>query len=390
MQPIKQEEVFELKDLLRDVLIPDDRVQTLFHQILPDSRDFDVTAGHSVFFSCLDFLAKKRHSPPDHAPFLEFLERCRDLIADKLSQPELDTFNGWTARVSNRLEIDLQVLRKRVQSTPSKKKMNLAESPVVLVKIAPKKLVSETEFTVTVWCRHSGKYDPAGIAPRTVRRNQLGAELQSIIRRVAPRYFKQTLRLEAILPIALLDWNAHRVELPDGPYKEGLGALFPIKIRSWERTYHPDYDNSRSNWLTKWNRGPRDLLSADNIRCLFRDDVDGKNLSNELKLDEKSWVLLTLFPPPKDPTRIGDIFGAPLVAGLPFVFWPLVEELDFLTLHKELKSWLLEHSSDEWPDLLCRERKSRARSHWNDFLMLWDDPEHLPPDVKYRQSAPGQ
>jgi hypothetical protein len=60
---IKKEELFELKDLLRDVEIPDASVDTLFHQTLPDSRDFDVISDQSHFFVAWIFWQRRGIRP---------------------------------------------------------------------------------------------------------------------------------------------------------------------------------------------------------------------------------------------------------------------------------------------------------------------------------------
>ncbi|WP_459873585.1 hypothetical protein, partial [Endothiovibrio diazotrophicus] len=83
-----------------------------------------------------------------------------------------------------------------------------------------------------------------------------------------------------------------------------------------------------------------------------------------------------------------------LAAGLPFAFWPLREDINIHLLQEKIITLVCSKDSRYWPEQILMQRIAESKQLadceqiWNHTLLLWDDPERLPPDTDYVLTAP--
>nr|VFK26481.1 MAG: Trypsin-like peptidase domain-containing protein [Candidatus Kentron sp. MB]VFK30357.1 MAG: Trypsin-like peptidase domain-containing protein [Candidatus Kentron sp. MB]VFK75184.1 MAG: Trypsin-like peptidase domain-containing protein [Candidatus Kentron sp. MB] len=392
VQPIRAHELDELKELLCHVGIDDGAAQAYFQQTVPDSRRLDNCTNGKFFQCCLDFLAQKQHTPPDQAPLLTFLEYCRSHIPQECESK----LSLWKQKIATHLGVDLEEIRAKIQQAEVS---SATVDPVVLLKIEPDRLIKEDQFSITAWFYPNGErrslkdavplYHP-GDNPRPFSKRKLETGLRGILHQAVRGL--STPRLEIILPIALFDWNPGSIqfEVRRG-MKRSLGRLYPIYIRSWDRIYsdNDDYDYAQNNWLKK--RWIDIFVQKEHLHCLLNDQGDYETLDYEIlfdNLDLTARVFLALCALPADYEHREALFGTVLAAGLPFIFWSIEAPSDPDALHRELEVWLCTHNTRQWPEKLLQRRKEQAT--WNDLMMLYDNPEHRPPDFDYAARAPDE
>lgn len=382
LQPVLVTEMAELRQILLDVHIPHNDSLEYFRKTVPDSRPPDCEET-DLFRSCIAFLAQKEHAPPEKAPLLEYLEYCEPKIKKQISKDFLERLAAWKGKVADRLEIDMQAVRSRVQ-----KSMQYATAGQVgvLLKIEPKHLVSDERFTMMAWAYRDGDFSPQEIPEQDnyvagFTRAELERHLPTIITRSLRRLGgeAQNAMVEVIAPFILYDWNINRLLIPAGPLSQPLGKLYSLVLRSWDRIYHDSYDSIRHQWSSRWLTCPARLL-ANHIYPILEVKAGDQTFYDELT--ENIYVLLDLFPIPRISAvdHYREIIGVALAAGLPFAFWPLQPcAEDFL---QQISNELSKCDFADWPSKLKKWRAS-TDSIWHDVQMLWDNPENLPPDTGY-------
>ncbi|MCP4700065.1 MAG: trypsin-like peptidase domain-containing protein [Gammaproteobacteria bacterium] len=400
LQPIAPPDMDELKQLLKEIRISDGDANAFFRLAAPGSAL--VGTADAFFESCLNFLAQKKHAPPDEAPLFGFLEYSHAKIKEQAPTALLNTLDNWKNRVAGYLGIELQAVRTHVEKA---KKVSLRGSgpPIVLVKIAPniepKKASDSDRFMLKAWVYSAGQYESMDLPEQDCPREELNKRLPDILSkavRLLGGAEAQKALIEVVMPFGLFDWNVNHLQINAGPIaKVPLGTQYAIAIRSWDRIYHSDYDLVRPCWLGKWQSRPcsPELMKAAQMRCVSDKNACAESIYFELA-GENSLVFLALSSLSlHEHTQKKKIFGTALGAGLPFAFWPPDPDQDFTALRTDIENLLCAHAVNEWPAMLKQRRFNEKcdparQSLWNNLMMLWDDPERLPPDTDYRLFSP--
>ena len=85
-----------------------------------------------------------------------------------------------------------------------------------------------------------------------------------------------------------------------------------------------------------------------------------------------------------------------LAAGLPFAFWSVNENTCAEALKAKVEALVCSQDSQSWPQQLLLKRIEESKQPdqqeqiWSDTLLLWDNPERLPPDIDYVLTAPAE
>ncbi len=386
VQPISIKDLDELKHLLGHIQISDEKVNRVFLQAVPGSRHPDNCINQSYFFTILDFLAQKKCVKPDQAPLLYFLEYLQQDILQQLDDELSDKLSAWKERIAGRLGMDIQAIRGKCRPirnavAPSNNTSSL------LLKIEPYNFIHKDKFILTAWLYHQGSQyssdpEPLDIPEHVFRRKDLDVAVKEVLDEGFKK-FGGKLHVEVIQPIVLFDWNPARIRRNAGPIKQSLGSLCPVTVRSWDRLYHDDYISVRGRWPEKW-KSCRLYCGIEELHCIHEFPVSCEELFRKLNINERLFVSLSVFPENSD--HIQQLFGTMLAAGLAVLFWPLEPFENFNALHQALKDCLSGQDNCLWPRKIYQRR--RERDDWNDLLMLYDNPNCLPPDVNYPGIAP--
>lgn len=366
-------EIIELKELIADTKISEDKIHLFFNQFLKSTMPSSLELQ-----SCLSFLGQKEHSPSDKAPLFEFLEYINGYIHPKL----LAELTAWKKKVAERLKIDLKSICNRVAEFKKNNQVFNINPPLILLKIEPKNLVSKELFLLRVWLYQNNQYQPQDISEQDYTLQQLESSLEEIVGK-AIRQFGATANkaiIEVILPFFLFHWDINHLKVKAGPIKQALGKLYAVNIRSWDRTYHSDYDIVRPKWSDKWKQSScsHECIKMESINYLYDENTCCETLYE--KLEQTALIFMPLCVLPWKTERINEIFGTALAAGLPFAFWSPQAIISQET-KQAIEALLCSEKIDQWT-IKIQEKKAQ-QFFLNDLMVLCDNPERLPPDVDY-------
>ena len=205
-------------------------------------------------------------------------------------------------------------------------------------------------------------------------------------------------RVEVILPLRSFEREIDVCPVSNGAATSPLGRQCPVVVRPYERIYQKSYRAPRNNWLRKcrkWRESP----SAVSVEVASDAAAYEPAFYDKLARDEAAGVVAFTLdaaaPSPEAPTlspRDGVIENI-IAAGLPVALcWrrsPGVGANDF-------KKWLLAQNLQTWPEKIWHYRRGEHRGaecpsgKWPELTLLWDSPDHLPPDYHHRAQAPTQ
>jgi len=378
-------ELTELKKIVQHFRISNEKALFYFSKVVPDSIQKppeDCHDGIDLFSCCLELLADKKYEPPDQAPLLEFLEYCHPQFKANFHPKLIDELTVWKNKVTQRLEIKLETIREKINK---KNPISDEEPPVLLVKIEPK-VETDDQFLVKAWMYRDGAFKPENIQEKAYNRKGLEDLLKTFIpqaiRPINAHATTRNLIIELVLPQELFDWNPNEINLKFGAIERMLGTVYPVIIRSFDRIYDINYSIVIPEWITHWQTCCNlEVLQDEHIY-----DVDEsccvKNLVKELN---KLEILLTLFPAISQVDKLKELLGVAISMGLPFALWPLRQQEDCAQLRAEIYRLFCCQKIPKWLTELRDYRKTKS-SCWNNFSLLWDNPERLPPDAPCEQN----
>ncbi|MCI5125574.1 MAG: hypothetical protein D3925_14150 [Candidatus Electrothrix sp. AR5] len=312
-----------------------------------------------------------------------FLEYLQQDIRQQIDDEPFGKLLAWKEKIAGQLSMDLQAIREKCRPVRKVVTSNNNTSSLLL-KIEPHNLIHTDKFILTAWLYHKDTYEPLEISDHIYRKKDLDTGVTEILDK-GFQMFGRELHVETIQPLTLFDWNPARIKCKAGPFKQSLGSLCPVTVRSWDRLYNQAYNSVRGRWSDKW-KNCRLCCRIEELHCIHKFPVKCEELFIKLGTHERFFVSLSVFP--EKPDHVQQLFGAMLAAGLPFVFWPLESLDNFNTLHQELKICLSDQDSSLWPQKVYQRR--RECDDWNDLQMLSDTPNCLPPDVNYPGIAPDE
>jgi len=389
MQPIRMDELNELKLILGSITIPEPELAKWLSVILPDS--LRPVGEHLTHY--LDFLSQKIHNETQ-APLFEFIH----FVKPKLDGDTLSRLDTWVANCCHRMGLVTQIISSRtVDKIHRHNESHTNNTPIVLLKVEEENRMSEGVFFVNGWMLINGNFEPIPIkgnsnseltSPPEVKKcslAELGNTLYEISRDAISEYKADANKMiiEILLPLCLMNWNPSNIPVKVGPLVRTLGERYGLIIRSWDRYYDPDYCDTYSYACDKWQLSLTDFQST-TIEKIFCGD---RGLCCDQLLDilqsSQQIVFVAKFPcaTVDEPMRI--MMGSAIAAGTPFMLWSS-SGVDSNRVHD------LGHDFREWPERtkhLRGNNNEESKEAWRDIRLMWDNPERCPPDFDKPHSS---
>ncbi|EIP98809.1 hypothetical protein OpiT1DRAFT_03278 [Opitutaceae bacterium TAV1] len=197
------------------------------------------------------------------------------------------------------------------------------------------------------------------------------------------------MRIELILPRELLDSGLDRVACGADP-ADTLGCRWPVILRPYDRLYHDgrlDLAAAHRTSLRKW-REANSGAAASAWAC----DTEAFTEDFLRQLRTKHIVAALALPPwnpaansrPRDPLQRAILHGIPLAAWLHDHRPPAADARQILS------DRLVSHPPTEWPEKLHALRADGLPAEFacSGLSVLYDDADHLPPDLDSTLQAP--
>jgi hypothetical protein len=330
-------------------------------------------------------------------PLLAFVEYIA-LLKSPLKTRLQDWVDFNSEVIDQETKTTMQYLRAKLATHNSTQITSLRSvriAPRLLIKVEPgdknKKLVK-----LSAWV-FSTKY-PKGFSfwddsqPRKFQ--TISAVITEIVSKaVIHAEAHEKLQIEIMLPFDLLSHDIGQWKLRYDDYSPPveIGVEYPVVVRSWERSnsllkHRSLYSQNYQDWKSKWEIFNQHIA----VRHLNLEEFNklGEILAQKLRNDT-GVACLTLNFTPNIPTKGFNItvFQRIVSAALPVALWPKGEPQNFADVKNFYITMLKGCNSDEmWPlpKKLHEERNARLgdAAFIHDVVLMWDDPNYLPPDIQ--------
>lgn len=249
----------------------------------------------------------------------------------------------------------------------------------IVIKIEPYMLASKDRFILTIWKVEENKERQIEIPHPNNKDTPY--YLKNEIIKVFPFIINDLVLgvkevfIEVVLPLCLSNWNLNReLNIKLGTRKRNISKQYPLTLRSWERIYTSDFYTTHLSWIKKWPKN-YELPKISNLKDKA---VCCDMLFDDLERNHNVCILPAFF---SDQDRQNEILGTVFSAGLPVVFWPFKEIDDAFSIGPELDKW--DSDCSKWPKKILEQRQIQSTDFWNDWAVILDNPNKLPPDVRY-------
>jgi TIR domain. len=399
LQPISVARVAEVNSILCAVSLSESLLKQSYYAssplVTPLPEEHRRGAQGTLSF-CLERLAKMACRIPDSAPLLEFVERLAPHIKDGAVHARLA---GWVTQVAHELEINADLIRVKVSGQVDAGTADAGEDPYLLIKVEQSHW-DANQFEVKAWLLYADEYYPL----RSCEGTHTFAGLPELMGKLIDESQEHLLSLvgdsqetlaelviEIFLPIGKLNCEAHRWDVGVGlGTTRPVGTLYRVAVRSFERTYHKAYRlYPRAVWRQKWQARPKTLGEMTDLQvCWACSDEDlRESLFDRLKKSGLIFVALT-------PILAGQSAAAPKVlqtvldAGTAIALWPSQCPQDMPTAREDVRALVYNQKIDMMPRAIFAKRENTMvdrpeGSIWSFLTLMWDDPDRLPPDVKF-------
>ena len=365
-------ELFELKELLADLDIPKNKRQSFLQQFLPEIRSLNKIEQNSLpNFLC--FLAQLQHTSSDKAPLIEFLEFIHARIIPTLQADLL----VWKKSVTERLNINLDTVKARVNFQQQQIQVN--EPPIIFLEIEPENWISTERFKLLASAYQNGNCILQKNSEIACSIGELEALLPEILNEIQG-FLEIDAIIEIILPITLFNWKINHIQVKlNRTVTKPIGRDYSFNIRSWDRirNYEKIYKHTTQKlWEKKWQDiTGLNKIENEHIHCISDHNTCCSMLLDEL--EQNTLVFIPLFGLSSFEGGALNIFDTVISAGLPFIFWIPESQIDNQT-QQEIEVFLSSCSHEDWM-VKIQEKKSQ-QTFWNDFMVLWDNPERPVPE----------
>ncbi len=369
-------ELFELKELLADLDIPKNKLQLFLQHFTPETRSPNETEKNSLpNFLC--FLAQLQHTSSDKAPLLEFLEFIHSSVISSLDAD----LSVWKKGVVERLNINLDTVKVRVNIQQQQIQVN--EPPIIFLEIEPENWISTEKFKLLASAYQNGDC----ILQKNSEIACSIAELEALLPEVLDEiqgFLEIDAIIEIILPITLFNWKINHIQVKlNRTVTKPIGRDYSFNIRSWDRirNYEKIYKHTTKKlWKKKW----QDIVGLNNIEnehiCYISEHNTCCNrLFDELESNTLVFIPLFGLSSSFDDSAL-NIFDTAISAGLPFIFWIPESQIDNQT-QQEIEVFLSSCSHEDW--MVKIQEKKPQQAFWNDFMVLWDNPERPVPESDF-------
>ena len=382
IQPV---EIESLKKLIGDLRIPEAVCKSLYVKAAPTSRP-PPTSERPYLWICVESLALKINNS-NEAPLFRFLNLASEEIAKAQEEGDAGEFKYWCSNTATRLGVTQNFMEANANSVVLDDE---CAKPLLIVVIEPRDHVDPDNFVLRAWLWIDASPMPITSPNSSIPRGELEKSLITLTQAATKELGVEAARLtiEVVVPFSLFGWNVNRLALPAGPNVELLGAFFPVSLRSWQRLYHQDYSITMHKWPARWKQAPSPALSEGyRIEILENSEDCCTQLYNRLKntADQSVAAVSAFLVPEIVSENIENLFGSTMAAGLPLAFWMSNKTADPQGLPSMITEVLETNSQESLPAAIFHKRKTNPQT-WMDVVMLWDNPQRLPPDLSLSQT----
>jgi hypothetical protein len=194
--------------------------------------------------------------------------------------------------------------------------------------------------------------------------------------------------IELFLPEKLLNHDINKIMLTFGKEKIPVGRRYPLVIRSLDRI-----NRNNSDWkgmsLRKWRHKWDQFREGDvDIQPKYYNEDDCKTQFHEA-IEDDICLVFTFIPSATQKSRKSDIFSTIVDEGVPVVLWS--RHSVSLSTENEIMQALFSQNRLSMPEMLLAIRKEHRKDdqHLSHYItLLWENPDHLPPDLDTKANAP--
>lgn len=342
-------------------------------------------------------------------PLYNYLERCRS----KLSSDVADILLEWKRKLDQRLGTRVFA----GSAAPVSGGAVATSGPAVLqVKFAPTPTTESITYEIKAWLFRGKNFEEFDSVAKELTDSCACRSFEKANLFEQARFLRETfrnlvlevldlldgaedLRIEVFLPNCLLNSRIDLWRIPFGKAEMRAIALqYPIVVRSLDRLYSLPYRPTRRGWIEKWRKLPA-ALQPSQITWALEPAAYEATMFDKLEKSSLTFVGLTLVPKfdlyrgyPRDQGVLEKLISA----GIPIAVWTRkLKSGSAEATRKELEERLLKFAPRDWPRcvLECRQNAlppaKESRIPCRGMALLWDNPNHLPPDC-WRRPLPTQ
>lgn len=408
-QPVTWEEMARLRALLPQWQAPAAILEGLCRRVLGTLALVPAAPpGEIRLLHLLDALAATADARGARV-LLEFLTGLR---ASAAADPGAGV-EGWMEAVAARTGVGLDALRAGEPEKPVEGEPRAEGENVLLIRVMPDDQ-DETAFSVNAWLFRDGApptEPPPPIRSPATRKKLPQNGLADAIEELATTVRSDNkllpssgapLRLEVLLPLGLLDDDIDERCIKVGRRtRRPLGTEFVLAVRSWDRLYDSELLRTWARWKVNFARLPQKAgcVAETHVHWGLSPEMyeDLDKLYDDLRACGLAFC--GVVPPPADGRRA--ILETLLDAGVPIALWHRVLPADPAGAEQSLRGLLLQKDPERLAARLqtLRDEADKARRRreageaepaeqggalWQRLVLMWDDPNRLPPD---RQSG---
>jgi len=371
-QPVPRQQIFELRNLLLDVHLPEAAELQIIYQesVSNDAPALEHNEERGFLYCALDFLAQLSVVADVPHPLLRFVKRLRNFAEADAAQ----RIDAWIEAVADALGCPVDEV---APVAPPAQQPAVQRQPLyLLVELIPQIGTATYQIQAWIWSERRQEMIYADHATHTIDDVPgLVLHLLELIENDRIQAHAEPI-IELFLPASLLnleikDWPS---EIPDLP----LMLQYCFVIRSYERA------NQRRFW-PRWFGIWHDLgdmhCPAYQVPVATVDAIDHNQLPNMYVQLEQAALLTILCPLPGMIEAQKQFFTTLLFAGVPIALWHRAfadDQISRQQIYSELRQCLLHHLPEStW----IRQKQAwtpQGRAADKHLALLWDDPNRLP------------
>lgn len=371
-QPVSQQQIFELRDLLISVHLPDDtQLQMVYYEsVSNDAPALKHDEERGFLYCALDFLAQLSVVVDEPYPLLRFVKRLRRFAEGDVVQ----RIEAWIEAVAHELGCPADEVAP--VAPPAQQPAAQRQPFYLLVELIPQIGTAKYQIQAWIWSERRQEMIYADHATHTIDAvpglilhflelievDRIQARAEPIIELFLPA---------SLLNLEIKDWPS---EIPDLPFMLRYCFVVRSQERANQRRFWP-------RWFGIWHDLGDMHCPAHQVPVATVDTIDHSQLPNMYVQLEQAALLTILCPLPGIIEVQKQFFTTLLFAGVPIALWHRASAGDQISrqqIYRELQQCLLHHLPETtW---------ARQKNAWTPqgqvadkhLTLLWDDPDRLP------------
>ena len=267
-----------------------------------------------------------------------------------------------------------------------------------MIKMEPAPLAPD-EFLLNVWLYEDDQYQSVYVSETSQNLAELQVEIGKIVHACHQKLRQPfaEVGLEFLLPTELLNCDLDTWRIPVGRRSRSLGSRYEVVVRSLNRIYDSDYKPVWSTWKKKWQDcpSPPAVVTDSGVYWASPDQDGDDQLYNAL--ERTPYIFVAQGTWSAGSSAVHDVIETILDSGIPIALWfrhaadATATAVDVDPV--QLRDLVYQSPLRELPQRILNKRKDAVatatpESLWQQVVLLWDDPERLPPDVAFNLQTP--